>query len=138
MKQWKECGYCLGKESPAVSAFPVNTLFSTKQGHYEEINKEGIFVNYTMTSEQMQAFTVHLRMEERSEGTIQKYVSAVAALYDFLPDGKIVTKEQLLRRVSKRRENSEQEKEGLKKRKMPLQAFEFPEYVILSYCSFSL
>ena len=53
-------------------------------------------MNYTMTSEQMQAFTIHLRMEERSEGTIQKYLSAVATLYDFLPDGKIVTKEQLL------------------------------------------
>ena len=53
-------------------------------------------MNYTMSSEQMRAFAVSLRMEERSEGTIQKYVGALAALYDFLPAGKIVTKEQLL------------------------------------------
>ena len=53
-------------------------------------------VEYTMTSEQMRAFAIHLRMEERSESTIQKYASAIMALYTFLPLEKIVTKEQLL------------------------------------------
>ena len=53
-------------------------------------------VEYRMTNEQMQAFAIHLRMEERSENTIQKYASAIMALYTFLPLEKIVTKEQLL------------------------------------------
>jgi len=35
-------------------------------------------------------------------------------------------------------QNSEQDEKSLKKRKMPLQAFEFPEYVIPSCCSFPL
>ena len=51
---------------------------------------------YTITDEQMRAFEIHLRMEEQSKGTIQKYASAVMAFYTFLPSGKIVTKEQLL------------------------------------------
>ena len=42
------------------------------------------------------------------------------------------------RRVPKRGQNSEQDEKSLKKRKMPLQAFEFPEYVIPSCCSFPL
>ena len=51
---------------------------------------------YTMTNEQMRAFEIHLRMEERSESTIEKYTSAVTAFYTFLPDEKTITKEQLL------------------------------------------
>ena len=51
---------------------------------------------YTMTNEQMRAFELHLRMEERSESTIEKYTCAVTAFYTFLPDEKAVTKEQLL------------------------------------------
>ena len=53
-------------------------------------------MTYTMTDEQMRAFEIHLRMEEHSESTIQKYVSIVMAFYAFLPSGKVVTKEQLL------------------------------------------
>ena len=45
---------------------------------------------------------------------------------------------RVFRRVPKRGENSEQGVKSLKKRKMPLQAFPFPEYVILPYCSFPL
>ena len=41
-------------------------------------------------------------------------------------------------RVPKRKGNSEQGGKSLKKRKMPLQAFSFPEYVIPAYCSFPL
>ena len=53
-------------------------------------------MTYTMTEEQMWAFEANLRMEERSESTIQKYVTAIMALYTFLPEGKTITKEQLL------------------------------------------
>ena len=51
---------------------------------------------YTMTNEQVRAFEIHLRMEERSESTIEKYTGAVIAFYAFLPDEKTVTREQLL------------------------------------------
>ena len=51
---------------------------------------------YTMTNEQVRAFEIHLRMEERSESTIEKYTGAVTAFYTFLPDEKTVTREQLL------------------------------------------
>ena len=51
---------------------------------------------YTMTNEQMQAFENNLHQEELSEGTIQKYTSAVRAFFDFLPADKVITKERLL------------------------------------------
>ena len=53
-------------------------------------------MTYTITDEQMRAFETYLHMQERSEGTVQKYISAIMALYAFLPFGKTVTKEQLL------------------------------------------
>ena len=53
-------------------------------------------MTYVITTEQMRIFETSLRMEERSESTIQKYISAIMALYTFLPLEKIVTKEQLL------------------------------------------
>ena len=50
----------------------------------------------TITTEQIHAFENALRLEERCEATIQKYVNAVTRLYDFLADGKEVTKERLI------------------------------------------
>ena len=37
-----------------------------------------------------------LRLEERCEATAKKYVSAATAFFDFLPEGKIVTRELAL------------------------------------------
>ena len=51
---------------------------------------------YTITMEQIHAFEIHLRLDERCEATIQKYVNAVTRFYDFLADGKEVTKERLI------------------------------------------
>ena len=51
---------------------------------------------YTMTNEQITFYGESLRLEERCEATVQKYVGAVTALFAFLPDGKIVTKESAL------------------------------------------
>ena len=51
---------------------------------------------YAMTSEQIAAYGTNLRMEERCEATVQKYVSAVMALFRFLPPEKTVTRELLL------------------------------------------
>ena len=51
---------------------------------------------YAMTDEQITAYGANLRMEERCEATVQKYVSAVMALFLFLPPEKTVTRELLL------------------------------------------
>ena len=51
---------------------------------------------YVMTSEQITAYGANLRMEERCEATVQKYVSAVMALFRFLPPEKTLTRELLL------------------------------------------
>ena len=51
---------------------------------------------YTITMEQIHAFETALKLEERCEATIQKYVNAVTRLYNFLADGKEVTKERLI------------------------------------------
>ena len=51
---------------------------------------------YAMTNEQITAYGANLRMEERCEATIQKYVGAVMALFRFLPPEKTVTRELLL------------------------------------------
>ena len=51
---------------------------------------------YIITMEQIHAFEIYLRLDERCEATIQKYVNAVTRLYDFLADGKEVTKERLI------------------------------------------
>ena len=51
---------------------------------------------YTMTNEQILFYGESLRLEERCEATVQKYVGAVTALFDFLPDGKVVSQEAAL------------------------------------------
>ena len=51
---------------------------------------------YAMTSEQIAAYGANLRLEERCEATVQKYVGAVMALFRFLPPEKTVTRELLL------------------------------------------
>ena len=51
---------------------------------------------YAMTNEQITAYGEALRLEERCEATVQKYVSAVMALFRFLPPEKTVTRELLL------------------------------------------
>ena len=51
---------------------------------------------YEMTSEQMQSYAEHLRMEECSESTVRKYDNALASLYGWLPEDKSVTKGRLL------------------------------------------
>ena len=51
---------------------------------------------YAMTDEQITAYGANLRMEERCEATVQKYVGAVMALFNFLPQDKIISQETLL------------------------------------------
>ena len=51
---------------------------------------------YTMTKEQIQSYAESLRMEERSESTVQKYANALTAFYEWLGEDKGVTKERLL------------------------------------------
>ncbi|MBQ7682838.1 MAG: site-specific integrase, partial [Oscillibacter sp.] len=51
---------------------------------------------YAMSDEQITAYGTSLRMEERCEATVQKYVGAVRTLFDFLPPEKTVTRELLL------------------------------------------
>ena len=50
----------------------------------------------TMTKEQIQSYAESLRMEERSESTVQKYANALTAFYGWLGEDKSVTKERLL------------------------------------------
>ena len=51
---------------------------------------------YAMTPEQIESYGRTLRLEERCEATAKKYVSAATAFFDFLPEGKIVTRELAL------------------------------------------
>ena len=51
---------------------------------------------YAITSEQIAAYGETLRLEERCEATVRKYVGAVMALFRFLPLGKTVMRELLL------------------------------------------
>ena len=51
---------------------------------------------YAMTDEQIMAHGANLRIEERCEATVRKYVGAVMALFRFLPPEKTVTRELLL------------------------------------------
>ena len=51
---------------------------------------------YAMTKEQIQSYAESLRMEERSESTVQKYANALTAFYEWLGEDKSVTKERLL------------------------------------------
>ena len=51
---------------------------------------------YIMTCEQIRFYEQALRLEERCEATIQKYVGAVTAFYDFLPEDKTVSAETAL------------------------------------------
>ena len=51
---------------------------------------------YIMTREQIRFYAETLRIEERCEATIQKYVGAVTAFYDFLPEDKTVSAETAL------------------------------------------
>ena len=50
----------------------------------------------TMTLEQIASYEKTLRLEERCEATVQKYVGAATAFLDFLPEGKSVTRELAL------------------------------------------
>ena len=50
----------------------------------------------TMTLEQIANYGKTLRLEERCEATVQKYVGAATAFFDFLPEGKAVTRELAL------------------------------------------
>ena len=49
-----------------------------------------------MTLEQIENYGKMLRLEERCEATAQKYVGAATAFFDFLPEGKAVTRELAL------------------------------------------
>ena len=51
---------------------------------------------YIMTGEQIRFYVETLRIEERCEATIQKYLGAVTAFYDFLPEDKTVSAETAL------------------------------------------
>ena len=61
-----------------------------------DTDREESAMTCTITTEQIHAFENALRLEERCEATIQKYVNAVTRFYDFLADGKEVTKERLI------------------------------------------
>ena len=50
----------------------------------------------TMTLEQIESYGKTLRLEERCEATVQKYVGAATAFFGFLPEGKRVTRELAL------------------------------------------
>ena len=58
--------------------------------------KEDAMNAYAMSNEQITAYGEALRLEERCEATVQKYLGAVTALYNFLPLAKTVTRELLL------------------------------------------
>ena len=49
-----------------------------------------------MTLEQIESYGKTLRLEERCEATVQKYVGAATAFFGFLPEGKRVTRELAL------------------------------------------
>ena len=51
---------------------------------------------YTMTNEQIRFYEETLRLEERCEATVQKYISAVKAFFAFLPENKAVFRETVL------------------------------------------
>ena len=51
---------------------------------------------YIMTNEQIRFYEETLRLEERCEATIQKYVGAVTAFFDFIPEDKTVSAETAL------------------------------------------
>ena len=51
---------------------------------------------YTMTNEQIVFFGDALRLEERCEATVQKYIGAVTAFFAFLPEDKPVSGETAL------------------------------------------
>ena len=51
---------------------------------------------YMMTNEQILLYGNALRMEERCEATVRKYVGAVRAFFDFLPEDKTVSGETAL------------------------------------------
>ena len=51
---------------------------------------------YVMTREQIVLYGEALRLEERCEATAQKYVGAVTAFFEFLPESKAVSKEDAL------------------------------------------
>ena len=50
----------------------------------------------TMTLKQIESYGKTLRLEERYEATEQKYVGAVTAFFEFLPEGKTVSREAAL------------------------------------------
>ena len=58
--------------------------------------KEDAMNAYAMSNEQITAYGEALRLEERCEATVQKYLGAVTAFYNFLPLAKTVTRELLL------------------------------------------
>lgn len=47
---------------------------------------------YVMTREQIALYGNALRLEERCEATAQKYVGAVTAFFEFLPENKAVSR----------------------------------------------
>ena len=51
---------------------------------------------YVMTREQIVLYGEALRLEERCEATAQKYVGAVTAFFEFLPESKAVSQEDAL------------------------------------------
>ena len=51
---------------------------------------------YVITREQIALYGNALRLEERCEATAQKYVGAVTAFFEFLPENKAVSKEATL------------------------------------------
>ena len=51
---------------------------------------------YMMTNEQIRFYEETLRLEERCEATVQKYIGAVKAFFAFLPENKAVFRETVL------------------------------------------
>ena len=53
-------------------------------------------MEYTLTQEMVKEYERHLRLEERSNGTIQKYLHNIEQFRRYLPREKTVTKETVI------------------------------------------
>ena len=49
-----------------------------------------------LTREMVREYERHLRLAEKSSGTIQKYLHDIKQFYEHLPRGKVVTKERVI------------------------------------------
>lgn len=70
-----------------------SVLFLKSRGNKIEEAKR---MEYTLTQEMVKEYERHLRLEERSNGTIQKYLHNIEQFRRYLPREKTVTKETVI------------------------------------------